>query len=97
MVVLQTYNSLPFTAGNYRNAGLPAIKGKIFGAAEGGQNFSNKAPRINIVTGSGGDAGNATNHYWDINKNWVESTNLIYGASNTVQPNSLTSRYYIKF
>lgn len=97
MAILVRGNSLPFTAGSYRNAGLPAIKGKIFGAAEDGQNFSKKAPRINIVTGSGGDAGNATNHYWNISKNWVESTNSIYGASNTVQPNSLTSRYYIKF
>lgn len=80
------------TAGQEHEAGLPNIEGSTPSAVyEGGNNFSGCFERNNYVTEFGAAGYNVYGINFDASK-----SNPIYGASDTVQPPSVTARYIIR-
>ena len=83
-------------AGKYREAGLPNITGKYGGNTSEGFSPSPVGVFGGTVYTSGGRA--AGSGGGEINVNFDASkSNSVYGASNTVQPKSLTAQYLIKY
>lgn len=84
------------TAGNYLNAGLPDIRGWIdaWSNLNGGQGgaFSKENP---IGSPSFQDDGGSQRFTTILFR--ASDSNSIYNASDTVQPNALTTRFYIKY
>ena len=97
MASLHSYNSLPFTAGSKKSAGLPNITGETQWMSGGLNDYR--------VKGAFGET--IDTHLglcWSTHKTGYKKEDFdasrcssIYGKSSTVQPNSLTSRFYIKF
>lgn len=86
-------------SGIYRGAGLPNITGQFkvdFGYAESGYalTYSNGAFAADITGLKGSGASNNCCGIYGFN---AARSSGIYGASSTVQPPSVTMRYYIKY
>lgn len=88
-----TYIPAVTTAGIYKQAGLPNITGRVFSIGSipsnsGAFYYDGKNER-------GGAYDSASSQ--GIAEFDASRSNAIYGNSNTVQPNTLTARIYIKF
>ena len=87
-----------YTAGSYIEAGLPNITGSVVGNNWGAFSSDTCTVKGALYTskrksGAYYNAGNCMNDlYFDASK-----SNSIYGSSDTVQPNAITARYYIKY
>lgn len=95
------------TAGNYRNAGLPNITGSISKKSSAGTTTDflsdstglDENGALSVIYGDQNATANdnaikerPNGIIFDASK-----SNIIYGNSTTVQPNSLTTRFYIKY
>jgi len=101
-----TFNIPDFTGGRfiegdslsgvYKNAGLPNITGS-FGRVQGSADISaSGAISLSNNTRDGWSGGDKDQNKAQVNFN-ASNSNPIYGASTTVQPKSLTSRWIIKY
>ena len=79
------------TGFNYIEAGLPNITGHVTGALDVWGDASGAFYKSGLGTGTGDSDDDNPFLYFDASR-----SNPIYGRSNTVQPPSLTVRYYIR-
>ena len=85
--------SHPATSGSYHEAGLP----NIYGTADGFFNYTGVTGAFSLNNWSETVHATTTGagyHSFALN---AKKGNKIYGASTTVQPNSFTVRYIIKY
>ena len=87
------------TSGSYKSAGLPNITGTFLGYDQNDDSSSLFAGAIRAINYAGSaPVGSSSVHdhelFCNFNAGW---SNNIYGNSNTVQPNSFTVRYIIKY
>ena len=104
--VPQIFYSLPFTAGSYIAEGLPNITGLrqvTWGGGDAGAGGYGSTIHSGAIYASPNTGCAATVNETNYNGGGsgfgfdASRSNAIYGNSTKVQPNSLTTRYYIKF
>ena len=81
------------TSGQYIEAGLPNITGKTGGTGVNSDSPTADGAFYKYGEGIGVDDNDGDNHLIAFD---ASRSNSIYGNSNTVQPNALTMRYFIK-
>lgn len=92
------------TSGSYKSAGLPNITGGFSSAVVISNGYSllegagtlHKSPKAAVNIGGISTSNNIASAYNGIDFDASHSSN-IYGSSTTVQPNSFTVRYIIKY
>ena len=88
----------PATSGSYKSAGLPNITGDMGNMLGIGANNSNGALFVTSANNTWWVAektnGGTAQYAFSFNAN---RSSTIYGASTTVQPNSFTVKYIIKY
>ena len=87
------------TSGSYKSAGLPNITGTFLGYDQNNDSsslFTGAIRAINYIGSApiGSSSVYDNELFCNFNAGW---SNNIYGNSNTVQPNSFTVRYIIKY
>lgn len=86
-------------AGQYIEAGLPNITGSLltsFRSTSRATSDVGDGALLASRVGAAGESGGDNQSIWNIDLN-ASRSNPIYGNSDTVQPPSLTTRWYIKY
>ena len=89
------------TAGMYKEAGLPDVDGQITGVGGGHAIYPTGSGAFSTIGKVGAqnfmiNADNSSGAYTTVTLK-ASKSNSIYGASTTVQPNSFTVKYIIKY
>ena len=85
------------TAGIYKSAGLPNITGTLgYTRGDADRTYTSSGAFTNSSQANGGTTGSAatTGRKFTLD---ASRSSAIYGNSKTVQPNSLTCSFYIKY